>query len=189
MTEQPQRIILALNRVPGREGRWPIPIAKWPGFRIAEITDLSGNRVTGFTQQGDTVVYHSSQNVDQLLATVELEKPSGDIEAAKLDFERQKAASEDVWRGRTYFFSIGSAVLTAVVALAVAWIAKPSHTGPSIHVDEVHTCRDSLQRLGTLAQLQNQTVPGLSTAITSHVSTCDAVLEGLILAAAKEDAK
>jgi hypothetical protein len=99
------------------------------------------------------------------------------------------AASEDRWRARTYLFSIGSAILTAVVALAVAWIAKPSHTGPTIHVDEVHTCRDSLQRLSTLTQLQNQTVTGLSTAINSHVSTCDSVLEGIILATAKQDSK
>jgi hypothetical protein len=189
MMEQPKRITLAINREPGTQGRWPIPVAKWPGFRIAEISDLSGNRITGFTQEGDAVVYGGPQNVDQLLATVELEEPRGDIEAAKLDFERQKAASEDVWRGRTYFFSIGSAILTALVALAVAWIAKPSHTGLAIHVDEVHACRDSLQRLGTLAQLQNQTLAGLSTAISGHVSTCDSVLEGIILATAREDTK
>ena len=59
MTEQPQRITLALNREPGSEGRWPIPIAKWPGFRIAEIADLSGNRITGFTQEADAVIYQS----------------------------------------------------------------------------------------------------------------------------------
>jgi hypothetical protein len=189
MMEQLRHITLAINREPGTPDRWPIPVAEWPGFRIAEITDLSHNRITSFTQEGGAVVYQSPQNVDQLLATVDLREPDNDIEATKLDFERQKAASEDVWRGRTYFFSIGSAILTAAVTLGVAWMAKPSHTGPAIHVDEVHACRDSLQRLGTLAQLQNQTLPGLSAAVSGHVSTCDSVLEGIILAAAKEEPK
>jgi hypothetical protein len=187
--EQPKRITIAIKRDPGTEDRWPVPVSGWPGFRVAEITDLSGNRISGFSQADGAVVYRSPQNVDQLLAAVDLDQPSSDIEAAKLDFERQKAASEDKWRARTYLFSIGSAILTAVVALAVAWIAKPSHTGPTLHVDEVHACRDSLQRLSTLTQLQNQTVTGLSTAIGSHVSTCDSVLEGIILAAAKQDSK
>ena len=189
MTEQPKRVTIAIKREPGTEDRWPIPLSKWPGFRIAEISDFSGNRIAGFTQEGGAVVFKSPQNVDQLLATVNLEDPNKDIEAAKLDFERQKATSDDAWRGRTYLFSIGSAILTAAVTLAGAWIARPSHTGPAIHVDEVHACRDSLQRLSTIAQIQNQTLSGLSIAISGHVSTCDSVLEGLILAAAKADSK
>jgi hypothetical protein len=190
MTEQLKRITLALNREPGRQDRWPIPVTQWPGFRIVEITDLRGARVGNFVREDGGVVCRSPQAVDQLLATVELEQPNNDLETAKLNFQRHQAATENIWRGRTYFFSIGSAILTAVVALTVAWMSRPpTRTGVSIPVDTVHACRDSLQRLSTFAQLQNRTIAGLSAAIDGHVTTCDSVLQGMILAAAKENSK
>ena len=65
------------------------------------------------------------------------------------------------------------------ILMAVALIARPSHAGQSINVESVHTCRDSLQRLSTLAQLKGQTLEGLSSAVASHSATCDAVTNSI----------
>lgn len=157
-----QRITIELRREPQSKNRWPVPLYSWPGFQISGITDGSGNPVTDFTQREGVVVYSPPRSIDRLFAAVELDTPGVDVEAAKLEFERSKAATEDSWRIRTYLFSIGSAVLTAVVTLGVALIARPSHANAGINVDEVHACRDSLQRLPTLAQLNGQTLQGLA---------------------------
>lgn len=184
-----QRITLELRREQESKDRWPVPLYNWPGFQISEITDLSGNRITDFTERNGVVVYRPPRAIERLFAAVDLEPPSADIESAKLEFERSKAATEDRWRVRTYLFSIGSAVLTALVTLGVAFMARPSHASPTLNVDALHACRDSVQRLSTLTQLNGQTLQGLSNAVNNHVTTCDPVLEGLIESAAKADAK
>ena len=105
------------------------------------------------------------------------------------ELEKEKARSEDRWRSRTYLFSIGSSILTAAVTLGVAMIARPSPSKSTLNLDSVRFCRDSLRRLPTLAQLQNQTVPELSSAINRHVQDCDGILEALLTEAAKRDTK
>jgi hypothetical protein len=186
---QSQQLTVELRRESESSDRWPIPLADWPGLHIGEITDVNGKKITAFTQQDGKVIYRSPQPLDRLFATVELERPAKDLEEAKLEFEREKATSEDKWRARTYAFTIGSAILTALVTLGVALIARPSHASTPINVDAVHACRDSVQRLSTLTQLQGQTLQGLSAAVSNHTLTCDPVLLGLIEAAAKSDGK
>ena len=181
-----QRLTIELDRAAGSTDHWVLPLTEWPGFHLAYVADLSGTPMSYTLQNGNIVV---ASDADRLLATVDVDPPPEDIEAAKLEFERAKAGTEDEWRKRTYLFSIGSAVLTAIVTISVALIARPSHSTPAINVDAVHGCRDSLQRLSTLSQIKGQTVHNLATAIANHSSTCDAVLQGLIDQAAKGDSK
>jgi hypothetical protein len=186
---QSQRITIEIRRAPETKDRWTIPIANWPGFHVAQISDISGNVIAAFTQEDGVIVCRPDAETARLFATVDLDQPPKDIEAANLEFERAKAASDDQWRMRTYAFSVGSAVLAAIVTIGVALITRPSHATASINIDSVHACRDSLQRLSTLAQLKGQTLEGLATAVGNHSATCDPTLEGLIETVAKGDSK
>ncbi len=184
-----KRITIQLDPVAGTSDRWSAAISSWPGFRVLEVRTCSSTQTVPFTQEGGQVVHLLDQGENGLFALIEVESPTESIEAAKLDLDRARAKTEDLWRGRTYGFSIGSAVLTAIVSITVAMIARPPKVPTRIDVDAVHSCRDSLQRLSTLTHLQAQTVGGLSSAIGNHVGTCDPVLEGLITTAAKAEAK
>jgi hypothetical protein len=183
-----QRLTIQLEPA-GVPDRWSVPISGWPGFRILDVRRGPGGDPVPFVLDGGQIVYRLPQNEGRPFASVEVEAPTANIEAAKLAMEKEKTKTEDIWRSRTYGFSIGSAILTAAVTLGVAWIARPSHEGVSINVDGVQSCRDSLKQLTSLTQFQNQTIGNLSNAIKDHADTCDAVLGNLIDAAAKKDSK
>jgi hypothetical protein len=184
-----QRLTIQLDTVAGAPDRWSVPVSTWPGFRILDVRTEPGDHPVPFILDAGQIVYRLPDGESRPFASIEVESPTANIEASKLALEREKAKTEDIWRSRTYMFSIGSAVLTAAVTLAVAWIARPSHDAASFNVDAVQSCRDSLQRLSSLTQYRDQTVGNLSTAIKGHVDTCDGVLDSLISAAAKKDSK
>ena len=111
-------------------------------------------------------------------------KPSP-LEQAKLDFEREKLALEDRSRRQTFVWTVCSGVLTAAVTILVAWLGvfgkkDDKKGGSSIARERVVDCRDSLQRLVSLGNVNGQTVATLSEAATRHKSTCDPVLTDLI---------
>ena len=182
-----ERIMIPLNQIGDSKSRWSTAALKWPGFRLLEVRASDEGRSIPFRCEGQEIILEDVGNL-RPTALVEIEHPQ-DIESAKLDLERAKTKTEDLWRTRTYVFSIGSAVLTAVVAISVALIGAPSSKGLPVNIDAVQSCEDSLQRLSTLTQIPNQTVGGLSSAIHSHVDTCDGMLQGVIRAAAKKDSK
>jgi hypothetical protein len=184
-----EQISIKLDAVPGMANRWSTVTSSWPGFRVIEVRDSPTGPAVPFSIEGKNVLFQSPQSDTVPFALVEVENPVSNIENAKLALEQAKAQSEDRWRSRTYMFTIASALLTALVTITVALIARPAHDGVSIDVDAVHSCRDSLQRLSSLTRFQDQTVGNLSSAIGNHVTTCDQVLEGLITSAAKRDSK
>jgi hypothetical protein len=180
-----QIVTMAIERQPTTTDHWILPVLEWSGFRLKTLLDSAGNTVTLLAQVGSSIQVAARDDA-RLYAVVEIDPPDKDIEAAKLTLEQQKAKSEEYWRGRTYLFSIGSALLTAIVAITVAVLSRPSQPASHINVDAVAACQDSLQRLPTLARLNNQTVEGLTTAIEGHVQACDSVLQELTRRAAKE---
>ena len=183
-----QRFMVQL--VPETQGthRWRVPLSNPRKFRVINVVDGAGHE-TPFTLHGDQIIECSADLESSPLAEIELENPNGDIEAEKLQLEKEKARSEDRWRSRTYLFSIGSSILTAVVTLGVAMIARPSPSKSTLNLNSVRVCRDSLRRLPTLARLQNQTVQELSTAINRNVQDCDEILEELLTEAARRETK
>lgn len=184
-----RRVTVQLDPVPGTVDRWSTALSTWPGFQIIEVKPVANGGTLSFTQNNGEIVCSLETRSKGLLAQVEVDDPAVSVEAARLELDRAKAKTEDLWRGRTLWFSIGSAILTAVVSVTLALIARPAKPNVRIDVDAVHSCRDSLQRLSTLSRLPNETVVDLSSAIGSHVNTCDAVLEGLIVSAAKSNNK
>jgi len=184
-----EQISVKLDAVPGMVNRWSTAMSSWPAFRVIEVRSTPTGPAVPFSIEGQNVLFQSPQSDAVPFAVVEVENPLSSIENAKLALEQAKAKSEDHWRSRTYLFTIGSALLTALVTISVALISRPTHDGISIDVDAVHSCRESLQRLSSLTRFQDQTVGNLSSAIRNHVTTCDTVLEGLITSAAKRDSK
>jgi hypothetical protein len=182
---QSQTVTIEMQRQLTTADRWILPVLEWSGYRLKKLLDASGNTVTLLAQAGSSIQVPQNDYA-RLYAVVEIDPPDNDVEAAKLDLEREKAKSEDYWRGRTYLFSIGSAILAAIVTITVAVLARPSQSPSQINIDAVTACHDSLQRLPTLAQIKNQTVEGLTTAIESHVQSCDSVLQDLTRKAAQE---
>jgi hypothetical protein len=107
--------------------------------------------------------------------------PSSDLEAQKLEFEKEKQSLEEQWRKRTFIWSISSTLLGAVVAIAVPLVSSGGKDAkPHVSLDAVVACRTSLQRLPTLANSQGQTVDNLKTVIAKHDVDCDQVLVDMI---------
>jgi hypothetical protein len=111
-------------------------------------------------------------------------KPSP-LEQAKLDFEREKLAIEDRSRRQTFIWTVCSGLLTAAVTITVAWLGvfgkqDTKQGATAIPRERVVACRDSLQRLISLADLSGQTMPALSEAARRHKNECDPVLTDLI---------
>lgn len=182
---QPQILKVQIERQPGTTDSWTLPVLEWAGFRLKGLVDSSGNNVTLLGQQGSSLRLPPTVEGADLYALVEINPPEKDIETAKLELEKEKAKSEDYWRSRTYLFSFVSAILTAIVTISVAVIAKPSSSTAEINLDAVVACHDSLERLNTLVRLKDQTVQGLATGIDGHVQACDGLLQDLTRKAAK----
>lgn len=109
-----------------------------------------------------------------------------DIEAQKLAFEKEKHSLEETWKRRTFAWSIVSTILGSAVSVGVTLAGKNGAEAPSApSVAAVQGCRNSLQRLPTLASLSGQTVAGLAHAIKLHEADCDRVLSDLALYLAK----
>lgn len=102
-------------------------------------------------------------------------KPTDDFEVAKLAFEQKKLDLEIHWKKRTFQWSIASALLTAIILIAVGFFAN-SGSSFNISTGPVESCRESLQRLTTLANINGQTVSNLASAIARHERECNEVL-------------
>jgi len=113
-----------------------------------------------------------------------MSESTADLQAAMLELERQKGQSENLWRKRTYGFTIASALLTAAISISVALIARPSASKPSIDVAAVRACRDSVDRLSDSTQQVSATKDTLSQAIGRHAAICGPVLDDVIGAVA-----
>lgn len=182
---QPLVVTIKIDRQAGTTDRWTLPALESSSFHLKNLLDDSGNSVTLLAQEGKSIRAIPVADGARLYALVEIDPPDKDIEAAKLALDREKAKSEEYWRSRTYLFTIGSALLTAIVTITVALIARPSPSPAQINLDAVVACHDSLERLPPLARLKDQTVDGLATAIDGHVQACDGLLQDLTRKAAK----
>lgn len=184
-----KRLSIWLEPMAGTRDRWSVPVSDWPGFHVLEVRSGTTGPLSPFSLEGDVIACQVTDPDRRAVALIEVESPATNIEAAQLALDQAKAKTEDIWRSRTYLFSIGSALLTAVVTITVALITRPSHDGVSFDVDAVRSCRDNFHVLSMLPEIKDQNVANLSTAIRNHVNTCEPVLQGLLDAASKKDGK
>jgi hypothetical protein len=154
---------------------------KLPGVRLTGTQTVDGIHADGpILRDGALVV--PSDGAAIAFATLEVPGdlvPQSALDEQKFSLEKEKARSEDANRRRTLLWSAGSAVLTAVVTLGVAYINKGGDAKPSAGgapADAVQACRASLKRLPLLARANGQTVQALAEAIDRHEADCDEVL-------------
>ena len=110
------------------------------------------------------------------------------LEEAKVQLEREKVQLEDRANKRTVWVSVATAIIAATATIGVALIASPGgkptppSTAPNAFRDLVE-CRQSLNRLTSLAPNGQQTLTTIREAITLHATVCDDRLAAAIAAA------
>ena len=97
--------------------------------------------------------------------------------------EEAKVALEEKWRRRTFVWTIASALITAAVSVSIAIIQLDESDG--IVAGKIQECRDSLQRLESLANISGQTVVNLQDAVNRHKQACDETLIDILAEAAQ----
>lgn len=177
----PLRIVAVLDPIDGSPGLWTSPALTLPGAKTTRITDDHGADIPGASLMQGAVMLPSTIR----RAFASLTVPDGllskeDVEARKLDFERDKQSSAELWQRRTFMWTIASAFLTLLVTLGGQTILKGSNPGLGIAVDELDTCRNSLKRTVLLAGQAGETVGTLTAAVRQHDAACDGLLVTLI---------
>jgi len=103
--------------------------------------------------------------------------------------EEAKLALEEKWRRRTFVWTIASALITAAVSVSIAVIQLDEPDGgrfpEGVVAGKIQECRDSLQRLETLANVPGQTVVKLKEAVNRHEQACDETLIDILAEAAQ----
>ena len=96
--------------------------------------------------------------------------------------ERERIISDERAGRRTLWVSIGTAVISAAAAIGVALIAHIGGGGTSVAktYKDLVECRESLNRLSTLAGNQQQTLNSLRDAVGRSIDSCSERLEAAI---------
>lgn len=182
MSSERRRITVELEAATGGANGWTSDVLLISGAHVERILSAGGEDGGSFTVQ-DGIICAESDIIPPLCAVVSLPadlQSKAQEETEKLNFERAKFGLEEKWKRRTFLWTIASALLTAGVAVAVALIGVSggSKDGSTLTVASgpVQSCRDSLKRLTTLADVSGQTVPALGEAISRHEETCDEIL-------------
>ena len=180
-------IIIAVDaeRQTGSVNKWIFPLASRSNAKILSIVASSGEIVDPFQTDDTFIVASVDPSVKSVKVTVELTLES-DLEGQKLLLERTKVEIDEHWKKRAFLFSVGSALLTAGVSIAIAFsgaLKKVDPGKPQVSEAAARTCRDSLKRLPTLARLNGQTVQSLGEAIQRHDELCSDVLVDVLAGA------
>lgn len=154
---------------------WTTDALGLPTARILEVNDqrdvsVPFERVDGGLKIGKRA---AGPLVGRLEVIEELTTLSA-LETMKLDLEREKVASEERHAKRTLLVSIVTAVISAGAAIGVAAIANPSKPDRPVGASykDINECREELNRLTTLAALDQQTLDTLRIAVRSHIDRC-----------------
>ena len=174
-----QEFSIALERVDGSPRRWRSGALALPQARVKSVRDIQGNLLS-FAPAEDGIAIDSDAE-GPLEARLEV---AGSL-LSREDIERQKLEYEERGRRSTFLWSIGSGVLTAAVTLGIALVNRPSppraeQVKAPLNFAELDQCRDSLERVATLANLQDQTLEDLRKLIRSHDEACRDRLEAAL---------
>lgn len=157
---------------------WVSDALKLPQAHVASIVDGAGKPVA-FDMRGSTVTLKNQ--VAPIIARIELPEALVEVSAldrAKVELDREKLAVEERGGRRTLWVSLATAVVSAAATIGVALVtnlggssAPKAAPAPTAYRDLVD-CRESLNVLGSLTNLDPQTLQNLKEAIRRHVDTC-----------------
>lgn len=169
---------------------WTTDALALPKARLESVQSADGDAVE-FDRQADKIIM-SKPGSGKLVGTIELPEDlvaASLIEKTKLDFEREKLAGEERAGRRTLWISLTTAIVSALATVAVAFIAQSGSSKPSSQPSvsqafkDLVECRESLNRLATLAHLDQQTLTNLQEAVGRSVADCSDRLDRAIGAA------
>jgi hypothetical protein len=153
-----------------------------PSARLGNVFRLSGERLDFreadggvLAECGDERIVGRVELTDSLVAASEVQK-------AKDSVERERIISDERAGRRTLWVSIATAVISAAAAIGVALIAHIGGGGTSVAktYKDLVECRESLNRLSTLAGNQQQTLNSLRDAVGRSIDSCSERLEAAI---------
>ena len=155
---------------------------KLPSSRLGDVFRLTGERLDFREADGGVLAECDDK---QIVGRVELTDSlvaASEVQKAKDSVEREKIVSEERAGRRTLWVSVTTAVISAAATIGVALIAHIGGGGTSsgkTYKDLVE-CRESLNRLSTLAGNQQQTLNSLRDAVGRSIDACSERLEAAI---------
>ena len=155
---------------------------KLPSSRLGDVFRLTGERLDFREADGGVL---AECDDERIVGRVELKDSlvaASEVQKAKDLVERERIVSEERAGRRTFWVSVTTAVISAVATIGVALIAHIGGGGTSgakTYKDLVE-CRESLNRLGTLAGNQQQTLNSLRDAVGRSIDSCSERLEAAI---------
>jgi hypothetical protein len=156
------------------KGEWRSCLLDVPGVEVLKAWNEDGASVA-FEQQG--ILLRAEPDITlaraQLRLTADLVAASA-LDDAKLNFDREKLASDDRSSRRTVWFTVIAALISATATIAVALIARPGQTPVQAPPGyrQLSECQRSLDRLATLSSLPTQTLGDLQAAVKNHEDAC-----------------
>jgi hypothetical protein len=165
-------------------------------FRSEALKLTSSRLGNAFRLTGEPLDFQETDGVvlakcadDRVVGRVELMEPlvtASEVQRVRDSVEREKIASEERAGRRTVWVSVASAVISAAAAIGVALIAHLDGAPPSTAktYKDLVECRESLNRLGTLAGNQGQTLGSLREAVDRSILACKDRLEAAIAGSA-----
>ena len=191
MSAERLNVTVSLRPVAGRRNRWASDALAWPGARVERVFSDSSNENIAFTIDDGFVLLRDPPH-QPLYALVSIRNDlllgAADVVAPHA-LEEAKLALEEKWRRRTFVWTIASVLITAAVSVSIAIIQLDEPDGgrfpEGVVAGKIQECRDSLQRLETLANVPGQTVVKLKEAVNRHEQACDETLIDILAEAAQ----
>ena len=193
MTMERLKVTVTLRPVAGSTNSWTSDALAWPGASVERVFSNSSGQDIAYTMDDDFVLLRAP--ADQHLPLYAVVSIRNDLLLGAVDaiaphaLEETKLALEEKWRRRTFVWTIASALITAAVSVSVAIIqfdgSDDGRFPESAVVGKIQECRDSLQRLETLANISGQTVGNLKDAVNRHKQACDETLIDILAEAAQ----
>ena len=180
MSQKSLTFKVQVEPIAGLSGQWSSAAFKLPGVRLVRAQRPDGSSADELTINEGKL---TTSVLAEAFTTATIEVPDdlvtrGKLEEQKFDLEQERLRNEQANQKRTFVWSIGSALLSAAVALVISFNAKPNSSltvaGPAL--DAVEGCRSSIKRLSLLARTPTQTVQTLADAIDRNEAACDDVL-------------
>eukprot|EP00456_Euglypha_rotunda_P076228 TRINITY_DN7120_c0_g1_i3.p1 TRINITY_DN7120_c0_g1~~TRINITY_DN7120_c0_g1_i3.p1 ORF type:complete len:182 (-),score=38.44 TRINITY_DN7120_c0_g1_i3:403-948(-) len=176
--------LLSVLLVHQPSGIWASAALALPDAFAVAVKDVHGQAVSFVPVEGGlqlpstskTPLFADVQIPDKLITADSLDKARLDLDAEKLRIEERAGR-------RTLWFTLGGSVLSGIVSIVITMLTHGGGSpGPTVSYKDLQTCKNSLDRLGTLSALPMQTVDDLRSAIQRHKDSCEERLNNALLA-------
>lgn len=141
-----------------------------PEAKIIQVLSMQGANVPKFNVS-DGMVHIPSAEFETYRLCLQL--PDYSDWVGPRSFEEKKIALEEKWRYRTFLSGLVTAAVSAIVAVSIAVLGKPTSSATGkVPSGVIRACESNLVRLSVLAGRSDQTVAQLKQAIINSEGSC-----------------